>query len=314
MNRDQTASQLMAAKITKDASKQTYYTIRFLADKELVADAYRAYAYFRWVDDVLDAPGGSRSEKINFVSRQKYLMEACYQGLEPHEVCKEEWMLVDLIRNDTEKKSGLKIYLHNMMDVMIFDTHRQGILVSQAQLTEYSHKLALAVTEALHFFIGHNNPARRHEGRYLAVTAAHITHMLRDTYEDMQVEYINIPQEYIQSHGLDKQDLTSPATREWVCSRVRLANEYFKSGRDVLSADQCLRRRLAGYAYTARFEWVLRTIERDNFCLRCEYSGRKSFAAGLWMTFRTLASAFTFPWINPELKQSGFKNAKTGDL
>ena len=45
----------LASSITKAASKQTYYTIRFLVDRERVDDAYRAYGYFRWVDDVLDA-------------------------------------------------------------------------------------------------------------------------------------------------------------------------------------------------------------------------------------------------------------------
>ena len=50
-----TPQETIAASITKAASKQTYYTIRFLADRERVADAYRAYAYFRWVDDRLDA-------------------------------------------------------------------------------------------------------------------------------------------------------------------------------------------------------------------------------------------------------------------
>ena len=49
-------SQSLAARITQNASKQTYYTIRLLVDRDLVPDAYRAYAYFRWVDDVLDAP------------------------------------------------------------------------------------------------------------------------------------------------------------------------------------------------------------------------------------------------------------------
>jgi hypothetical protein len=45
----------LASSITKAGSYQTYYTIRFLVDRERVDDAYRAYAYFRWVDDVLDA-------------------------------------------------------------------------------------------------------------------------------------------------------------------------------------------------------------------------------------------------------------------
>ncbi len=50
-----------ASIITKAASKQTYYTIRFLVDRARLEDAYRAYAYFRWVDDVLDAGSGSGS-------------------------------------------------------------------------------------------------------------------------------------------------------------------------------------------------------------------------------------------------------------
>ncbi len=42
------------AQITKDASKQTYYTIRFLVDRDRVQDAFRSHAYLRWLDDLLD--------------------------------------------------------------------------------------------------------------------------------------------------------------------------------------------------------------------------------------------------------------------
>ena len=48
-----------AAEITYAASKQTYYTSNFLVDRDLTDDAYRTYAYFRWVDDILDAASGS---------------------------------------------------------------------------------------------------------------------------------------------------------------------------------------------------------------------------------------------------------------
>ena len=69
-----------ASSITKAASKQTYYTIRFLVDRERVDDAYRAYAYFRWVDDILDTDSCSRSERMAFLQRQKKLPEECYCG------------------------------------------------------------------------------------------------------------------------------------------------------------------------------------------------------------------------------------------
>jgi len=286
-------TQLQAAAITKAASKQTYYTIRLLVDRELVNDAYRAYGYFRWVDDVLDAQTGGRTEKLAFVNRQRELLEACYRGDAPGDLCLEEQMLADLVHHDTGKNPGLRAYLHNMMAVMEFDAERRGRLISQAELSEYTRALATAVTEAMFYFIGHDDPAPDHAARYLSVTAAHITHMLRDACEDAEVGYLNIPVEYLQAHRMRPQDVGSSGCQEWVCQRVQLARLYFKLGSNYLSQVKNLRCRLAGYAYTARFVWMLRAIERDNYCLRSEYPERKSLSAGLWMSWTALASLFT---------------------
>lgn len=285
-------SSSLAAAITKSASKQTYYTIRLFVDRERVEDAYRAYGYFRWVDDVLDTEAGRRSEKVAFVSRQKSLLEACYRGETLDDLSAEEWMLVDLVRSDTEKNSGLQSYLRNMMAVMAFDADRRGQVISQAELSGYSRALAVAVTEAMYYFIGHDIPTPNHEARYMAVTAAHITHMLRDALEDNEAGYFNIPREYLESHQLSPQDVESQAYRAWVCQRVKLAHEYFKAGSEATAKVKSLRCRLAGYAYTARFEWMLRAIERDNYCLRFEYPERKSLKAGLWMGWKVLSSVF----------------------
>lgn len=296
-------SHVLAAAITKSASKQTYFTIRLLADRERVADAYSAYGYFRWVDDVIDASGGSQTEKVAFARHQKMLLNACYGAQPPADLCPEEWMLADLVRHDTEKNSGLQTYLRNMMDVMIFDAERRGRVISQAELFEYSRKLAIAVTEALYYFIGHDDPPPAHEARYLAVTAAHITHMLRDATEDVDNGYFNIPQEYLQTRGLSPQDVTKQAYREWVCGRVQLARGYFNMAREYNAQVRNLRCRLAGFAYTARFEWMLRTIERDNYCLRSEYPERKSMRAGLWMAWQALTSMFALPLPRPETRK-----------
>src|ERR1041385_3232945 len=109
----------LALSITKAASQQTYYTIRFLVDRERVADAYRAYAYFRWVDDTLDANSFRQSEadaqeRGAFLKRQKSLLEQCYRSEFPQDASIEEKMLVDLIRQDAEKNSGLQSYLRHM--------------------------------------------------------------------------------------------------------------------------------------------------------------------------------------------------------
>jgi phytoene/squalene synthetase len=280
----------LAEAITRSASQQTYYTIHFLADRERVADAYRAYAYFRWVDDTLDAESGSGSERSAFIHRQKLLLESCYRGDFAHDTNMQEQMLVGLIQSDTEKNSGLQNYLRNMMSVMAFDAERRGRLISQNELNKYTHLLASAVTEAMHYFVGHGCYSPQSEVRYLAVSAAHITHMLRDTFEDMQAGYYNIPREVIGANNIVPQDIENEAYRAWVRSRVQLARMYFKAGREYLSQVENLRCRLAGFAYTARFEWLLDTIEREGYCLRPQYNERKSFGTGLRMSLSTLSS------------------------
>jgi len=292
MDRKTNSSRSLAVDITRASSTQTYYTIRFLVDRELVPDAYRAYAYYRWVDDILDAGSGSQADKVAFLERQQSLLEACYRLQAPGDLDEHEQLLADLIANDGENNSGLQSYLRNMMAVMAFDVARRGRLISQAELSEYSRLLATAVTEALHYFIGHNCSLPRNERRYLAVQGAHVVHMLRDALEDTEAGYFNIPAEYLQAQSFSVQDTDQRAYREWVHARVKLARSYFSAGSDYLAQVKNLRCRLAGFAYMARFEWMLRTIERDGYRLRTAYPERKSLPAGLWMAWRTLTSVF----------------------
>jgi len=283
-------TETLAASITKSASKQTYYIIRFLADRDRVEDAYRAYGYFRWVDDALDAGSASAPERSAFIERQKSLLERCYRGESPRDASDEEKMLVELVQRDHQKNSGLQTYLRNMMLVMDFDARRRGRLISQAELNEYTRWLASAVTEAMHYFIGHCCSSPRDETRYLAVSAAHITHMLRDTLDDVQAGYYNIPREVLQANRIQPDDVQGDAYRAWVKNRLQLARKYFKAGRGYLARVQNPRCRFAGFAYTARFEWLLDTIEREGYCLRTEYNARKSFRTGLQMGLLTLSS------------------------
>jgi len=279
----------IAESFTKAASKQTYYTIRLLVDRERVDDAYRSYAYFRWVDDTLDAESITGAERSVFIQRQKSLLEKCYQGDAPRDTSIQEKMLVELIQNDYEKNSGLQSYLRNMMQVMDFDARRRGGLISQVELNEYTRWLAVAVTDNLHHFIGHGEFAPYDETRYLAVSAAHIVHMLRDTFDDLQAGYFNIPREVLDANHIKPQDVHSNAYRIWVKSRVQLAREYFEAGRNYFARVQNARCRLACFAYIARFDWLLDTFEKENYYLRPKYDERKSPTTGLRMGWLALS-------------------------
>ena len=280
----------LPAAMTKAASKQTYYTIRFLMDRNRVQDAYRAYAYFRWVDDRLDTNLCSQDEKRDFITRQLTLLETCYQRKPTDPLNTEEQMLVDLVGNDKEIDSGLQSYLRNMMAVMSFDVERRGRVISKAELSGYSLLLSKAVTEYMFYFIGHQDPPPCSATRYQAVYGAHVVHMLRDMVDDIALGYFNIPGEIIEADHILLDDVNSYPFRMWVMERAKLAQKKFESGRKYISQVKNLRCRLAGFAYLARFEWMLRTIERDQYCLRPEYAERKSLRAGLWMAWRVFAS------------------------
>ncbi len=292
-------SAILAASITKAASSQTYYTIRFLVDRERVADAYRTYAYFRWVDDVLDRKLSSRPDRIAFANRQQSLIDRCYQREPAGEVTVEETMLVDLVQGDAEENSGLQAYIRNMMAVMNFDADRHGRLASQQELKTYTHWLAVAVTEALHYFIGHGCYSPQGDIRYLAVTGAHITHMLRDALEDAEAGYYNIPREVVSAHGIAPWDVKSKAYRDWVKDSVLKARACFKAGRDCLSQVENLRCRIAGYAYIRRFEIILDIIEHEGWLLRAVYPERKTYTKKIstlgWAIWKALYRRQTSP-------------------
>jgi phytoene/squalene synthetase len=286
----------LASAMTREASSQTYYTIRFLVDRPLVDDAYRAYAYFRWLDDVLDAeaPTGSvasdveRAERRRFLDRQQSLLDRCLRGGVPRDANRHEAMLVELVRHTEPMDAGLEAYLRNMMLVMDFDVRRRGRLVSHAELNEYTGWLATAVTEAMHYFIGNGAGAPHDETRYAAVSGAHILHMLRDTDVDVRAGYFNIPKELLETHSIGPADVDTDAYRAWVEDRVRLARAHFEAGRAYFARIESSRHRLAGLAYMARFEWLIETLEREGFRLRARYADGRSLATGLRMSWRVL--------------------------
>lgn len=287
----------LASRLTKAASKQTYYTIRFLVDRPRREAAYRAYAYFRWVDDVLDAEGPrgaasavvGRLERQRFLDRQRTLLDRTLRREAPRDIDPHEAMLVELVRNAGFTDRGLEAYLRHMMLVMDFDVRRRGRIVSQADLDDYTRWLAIAVTEAMHHFIGHGAAAPQDETRYLAVSGAHILHMLRDTYADARAGYLNVPRELLEAQSIGPEDFQSDAYRAWVGSRVQVARACLDAGVAYFGRVQNARHRLAGLAYMARFEWLIETLEREDFRLRPQYSERTSLAIGLRMSWHVIS-------------------------
>ena len=290
-----------AAVITRQASMQSYLTVQLLADRAYRSDAFALYAYFRWLDDMVDEVLDGEQERCSFVSRQRELLAAAAAGSPCLDVSPDEALLVGLVdparprpggrREGDDQRDALLLSMTSMFDVMEFDARRRGRRVTQAQLDGYTTDLAVAVTEALHHCIGHGQGCPRDETRYVAVSGAHVAHMLRDTVEDLEAGYVNVSLE-VAPGSVAPCDLHDAALRAWVRDRVDLARSSFASGRRYLARVDNGRCRLAGHAYIARFEWVLGRIESDGYRLRPGYAERGTFRGGVTIAADALRSAW----------------------
>jgi len=266
------SSAALARAITRRASRQTYDIIRWLVDRGRRDDAFRSYAYFRWVDDLVDAPTYDRVACLQFLRRQRGLLNGLPTGSRPERLLPEEHMLADLIAGRSDAHPGLRAYLERMMDVMEFDAGRRGRLITEAELDRYSQLLAVAVMGAIACFIGHDHDYPETPARLQAVVGAHIIHMLRDMSGDLSAGYFNIPRSTLEAHRLMPSDMQHPAYRRWVRARIDLARRCFAEGKAYIRHMGCLRAQAAGYLYCAQFETMLRRIELDGYSLRSRYA------------------------------------------
>ena len=282
----------LARSITWKGSKQTFFTGRLLIDRVLLDDFYRAYAYFRWVDDVIDISSHSDEERINYIKRQRDLIDGLYNNVRLADLAPEEEILADLIDHDRGENSGLKSFIRNMFAIIEFDAYRVGWEIDQDELNWYSSCLSRSVTDGIQYFIGNGQPYPDGDNRYSAATGAHIAHLLRDTIPDTAGGFINIPVEYLEMHHIKRDDVESQPYQDWVRKRVQEARHKILEGKRYLDGLAVLRCKVAGYWYCARFEAVLATIERDGYLLRADYKEQHKIST--WLKIGWLGIIISF--------------------
>lgn len=282
----------LARSITWKGSKQTYVIGRLMIDRDLADDFYRAYAYFRWIDDIIDISSQSDEERITFIRRQRDLIDRLYNGERTDDLTPEEEILADLISHDRGENSGLQSFIRNMFAIIEFDAYRKGWSIGREELVWYSSCLAKSVTDGIQYFIGNGHPYPDGDNRYSAAIGAHITHLLRDTVQDTADGFINIPAEYLEAYEIGADDVLSSPYQAWVQERVEEARPCFREGKRYLDNLEVLRCKISGYWYCARFEAVLDTIERDGYRLRAEYEERRKLST--WLNIGWLGIIVTF--------------------
>jgi phytoene/squalene synthetase len=280
---------VLARSITKADSKQSYYTGLFMVDKPLRDDFYRAYAYFRWVDDVIDVHSKTNDERFRFIKQQRKLIDSLYNDEQPDNLTPEEDMLVELISHDKNKNSNLQSFIRNMFAIIEFDVYRKGRLVTKDELKWYSETIAKSEIDGLMYFIKNDHPYPYSENCYHAIIGAHMGHLMRDMLPDIEEGFINIPKEYINEHELDPFDPNSEPFRNWLKGRIKEARWYMDEGKRYLESLDVLRMKIVGNWYIARFEVVLDAIEREGYILRPKYREQRKLSVFLRFAKLTVA-------------------------
>lgn len=286
------ALETLAKSITWAGSKQTYIIGRLMVDKSLKNDFFLAYAYFRWIDDVIDISSKSNEERIIFIKRQRDLIDHLYKNEKQDDLTPEEKIIAKLISHDKTANSGLKSFILNMFVVIEFDVYRKNRNISQKELTWYLDTLGKSVIDGLLYFIGNDHNYPDTQNKYHAVIGAHITHLIRDMLEDIDNGFINISCEYLESHNISPKDTSNIHFRSWVKSQVKSARKYFLEGKQYIDSLGVLRRKLVGYWYIARFESVLDIVEQDNYNLRYKYNEHRKPATTLKIVTQSFSIIF----------------------
>ena len=143
--------------------------------------------------------------------------------------------------------SGLRSYIANFMAIIEFDAERKGRLVTVDELRSYTDRLALAVTDAIQYFVKNGHPYADDDRRIAGARAAHIVHMLRDMRKDLQEGYYNVPREYLEENDIGPGDMESPAFLRWVKSRAESARKEFRRGKLYIDEMDILRTKIAAH-------------------------------------------------------------------
>ena len=181
-----------------------------------------AYAYARWLDDVVDSGGVPESTKSEIFERQKLILSSYPSVQELRPLSIPESLLCLLLDQDARWGGRMRDSIVETFDTFEFDLARRFRRVRRAELDDYSERMGVSFARSIALLLGVEGLPTRAELAPLA-RAGCKTFMLRDLREDLEHGYINIP---LEDDGI-VQDLGLSA---WVrLESKRLTKDYASS-------------------------------------------------------------------------------------
>lgn len=207
----------------------------------------RVYGYFRWADDIVDAPGRDPARVAAFVVAQRALIAGERAPADPPEAA-----LCAALEEPTWG-SALRPVVTGMWEALAFDAARGPAPIAADALDRQVAHVGDAYLSAL--WICSGAAGAPPPGLFALSRAATLTHVLRDLRVDLALGYTNLPP------GVDVTN--SGAVAAWVLARCDDAKARFAEGARSLPEVRPWRTRWLVGAFAWRYERVLAEVRRS---------------------------------------------------
>ena len=242
-----------AAGVVRGNSTATWALLRLFGSRRGADRFFLVYAYFRWADDIVDAPGRDPAKVRAFAAEQRaFRQELPADTGSPAERC-----LVQALASSADPR--LRLAVSTMAEALDFDAGRAAEPLTVLELQAQIRRVGDAYTQALLHATEVRGPVP--DPVFLLARAATATHHLRDLLIDQDLGYFNLPRAHAEAHGLPTHGLTAQQLGGYFLARAELIRPLFAQGRRAL-ASLPLRARLLLSLFAWRYERVLdRLIE-----------------------------------------------------
>ncbi len=235
-----------ARALTRARNGRAWWALWFAFSRHGLATFEALYAYFRWADDVVDAPDRREADVRAFVARQVRIVA----GQEPAESPGEQAIVAVLAGNDGDR---LRPVVEGMLAALHFDAHRGPRPISPVELERQVERVGDAFVTALWVCAGEPGPLPG--GLAELARAACFVHVLRDREIDRTLGYENRPP------GPSGAPMADAA---WVPALAAEAEARFHKGEAALSAAMGWRTRWLLRGYAGRYRRALPAATRGD--------------------------------------------------
>jgi hypothetical protein len=222
-----------------------------------------AYAYMRWLDDIVDNISNNESTINNFLVHQRKLINNLYNGKNITTQIEQEKLLIDFINYDISIGCQLKEDFLIMLETLFFDLNRRHKICTKFEIEEYSYRMAKSFSSFILHFLNGENVKEKEEIITLASYGCQ-AYMLRDLAEDIKNGLINIDKETIDKYGINIKEPHCDQILIWIRKKANHLNCKMKLIDKIIKGKISFRNKLILLLFIEPRRYVVWKIVKKN--------------------------------------------------